>query len=183
MKKVIFILSIVSLILIIVVIATIVVKNDKKAPSTIEPVSTTTPVTSFPDNEDNIPSEPEIIFQNNEGETVNIKDFLQNSSVTPDIYNQGYYYLGNTFMPDVNGVDPHYVITYDSAEEFFNVTLLREPLRQARFEAEEYLRTLLKINNASMCNLKYTLSVPSYVNKDFSGRDYRFSFCEDAIGI
>jgi len=181
MKKIIIILTTI-LILIIGVIGFMLVTQEAPVPTDSEPISTTSPVTTFPASDD-VPKDHEVIFENNEGEIVEVDAFLDHPSVTPDTYNQGYYFLGNTFMPNEEGVQPHYVITYDSAEEFFNIVLLKEPLRQSRFEAEAYLRSVLNMSDASICSLEYTLSVPAYVNREMAGVDYRFSFCDDAVVI
>lgn len=105
------------------------------------------------------------------------RDFLFDQEVTQDPNNPGHFFLGNTFTQEF---EPEYVITYQQQDDFFNIVLLKEPLRDARWEAENYLRAVLNISNPELCALKYTVSAPLYVSKEQSGIDLKFSFCPGA---
>ena len=104
--------------------------------------------------------------------------FLDRVEVTPDPQNPGLYFIGNTFTPDAS-----YVIVYDSAAEFFNITLLKQPLTGSRIDAETYLEAILGVSRNSMCSLHYSVTVPYYVDETYTGKALGFSFCPGAVVI
>jgi hypothetical protein len=114
--------------------------------------------------------------------SLSVRNFLQDADVSADSQNDGYFFLDNTVQTE-SEQNVHYTITYESTEQFFNVVLLKEPLRDSRLQAEEYLKSLLNITDQEMCQLKYTLSTPLYVSEQRSGIDFRFSFCEGAVTL
>lgn len=125
-----------------------------------------------------------ILLPNTEGVSIKVENFISNGLASTDSQNPDLYTLGNTFPADPT-IDPlpPYVITYESKTGYFNVTLLKLPLASAQQEAQDYLKSVLKVNETTLCSLSYMVSVPGYVSEDASSIDYRFSFCPDAIKL
>ena len=125
-----------------------------------------------------------ITFPSEKGNQVVTKNFLTDTTVTPDEQNPGMYFLGDTIaIQPATGKLPPYVVTYDKNSSNFNVTLLEKPFKQSREQAEEYLKTLLETDEESLCKLSYMVTVPGYVDASASGLDYRFSFCSDGLQL
>jgi len=118
------------------------------------------------------------------GGTVQTSNFINDSTTAKDPINPGYYYLGyhvNEGVPDTTATDtPPYVIEYISATQYFNIALLQEPIGSVREEAQQYLIARLGISQDQLCRLNYMVSVPNYVNSQFTGRNLGFSFCTGA---
>lgn len=110
--------------------------------------------------------------------TVNTKNFLADSETKEDRSNTGYYFLGN--QPE----SPHsYVIVYIAETNYFNISLLQEPIRDARTDAEAYLLEHLGISKEQLCTLNYMVSTPDSVNNVFSGTNLGFSFCPNSVKL
>lgn len=136
-------------------------------------VASSTEADTFPNSEvtspSNAPSQQRVT-----------RDFLFDQEVTQDAYNPGHFFLGNTYIQEI---EPAYVITYEQQLDLFNIVLLTEPLKDGRLEAENYLRALLNISNPELCALRYTVSAPLYVSTEMSGIDLKFSFCPGAVPL
>jgi hypothetical protein len=121
------------------------------------------------------------------GTVVIVQNFLQNPNTVADTSNQGYYYLGYHLPmgPDDTTADisAPYVIEYIAAANYFNISLLQEPIGEARQEAEQYLLSNLGISESQACSLKYMVSVPDKVNSFYSGESLGFSFCANAVQL
>lgn len=119
--------------------------------------------------------------------SVQVKNFLQERTVVSDTVNQGYYYLGNHFPVGTEATTsipaPAYVITYIETTQYFNIGLFKEPLKESRLEAEEYLMNQLGISKEQMCLLKYMVSVPGFVSQAHAGESLGFSFCPGAVAL
>jgi predicted small secreted protein len=125
-----------------------------------------------------------ITFKPENGSDIAASNFLTDQTVKEDTQNPGLYQLGNTFENPINThSETHYVVIYDKATGVFNITLLEKPFAQSRLEMQTYLKDLLQITEAEMCQLSYTVAVPGYVDQNASGQDYRFSFCSDAVQL
>ncbi len=111
-------------------------------------------------------------------------DFIHDPTTVKDSNNAGYYYLGyhtkQSTSDQTATTTPPYLITYISATNYFNISLLQEPIGPVREEAEQYLMARLGITQEQMCQLDYMVSVPDRVNTQFSGRNLGFSFCPGA---
>lgn len=126
-------------------------------------------------------SGPTVSLPNTQGSNTLVDNFLATPSVIKDEYNSDIYFLGNTFTTNLSSSDlPPYIITYEIDTGFFNIALLQEPFTISRQRAESYLKNLLQLDDAEMCELLYSVSVPGYVDDSASGIDYRFSFCPDS---
>lgn len=120
------------------------------------------------------------------GKIIQVKDFRSNPTFHKDPTNEGYYYLGYHYgdaSDPTATANPPYVVEYVSSTQYFNVTLLQEPIADTRKEVEQYIEEYLGISEAEMCQLEYTVSVPNSVNQIYAGQDLRFSFCEGAVQL
>lgn len=112
---------------------------------------------------------------------VSVRNFLRDPDVAKDTVNLGFYYLGTA---DLAKLDSQvFSIQYVAQTGHFTVSLLREPLGSVRKQAEEALIARLGLSKEQLCDLRYTVAVPGYVNAEASGIDYRFSFCADAVSL
>lgn len=116
------------------------------------------------------------------GKTILVKDFTKDSAFVKDPVNPGYFYLGyhyNEGVPDPTASNnPPYVIEYIASAQYFTISLLQEPIKQTRIDAEKYLMKQLNIPQSQMCLLKYMVAVPARVNSTYAGTDLRFDFCD-----
>lgn len=114
-------------------------------------------------------------------------DFVAHVTTVPDPLTKGYYYLGYHVyegVPDTTvTTDPPYIITYMSGTQFFNVSLLQEPLGTVRQMAEQYLLARLGVSPKELCRIKYTVGVPWRVSQVYASRNLGFSFCPGATQL
>ena len=119
-----------------------------------------------------------------EGVAIQTKDFVKDSATVKDPINSGYYYLGYHVYQGVSNPtiteNPPYDIEYINATQYFNISLLKEPIGKVREEMQQYLITHLGISQDQMCQLNYMVSVPSRINAMYTGENLGFSFCSDA---
>jgi hypothetical protein len=133
------------------------------------------------------PSQSKTTVTTSSGDVIQTNNFLA-SPATGAYPSPGYYYLGyHTPIPDVTDTTatshPPYVIEYIASTQYFNISLLQEPIGEARKQAEQYLMAMLGISQAQMCQLQYMVSVPWTVNAEYSGENLGFSFCADAVTL
>lgn len=114
-------------------------------------------------------------------------NFIADPTTTHDPINKNYYYLGYHVyegVPDPTVTEnPPYVIEFLNTTDFFNITLLTEPLGEVRSSMEQFLLARLGISQAEACALKYRVGVPSYVNEQYAGINLGFSFCRGATEL
>lgn len=139
--------------------------------TTYTDLSSTSETITLPENQ--------LILSSTAGGNFPVNNFLDNASTIPDTYNPGAYFLGYS----VDMADAPYVIQYIEATDQFTITLLKEPLAEVRYQAETFLQSALGIDEAQMCNLKYTLTVPWSVSEYVSGYSLGFSFCPGAAAL
>jgi hypothetical protein len=156
------------------------------------PVTTPTPVSTFPTvGTGGTPNNPavggSIELATNDGKTVTASDFLHNGAVGKDPNNPTLSYLvGSIGYCLGDGTCPAgeagkgFVITYDSKDQLFNISIEQEPMGANRIAAETVLLRRLGVSKETMCRLKYYLSVPEYVNERYAGPNLGFSFCPGA---
>ena len=102
--------------------------------------------------------------------------------MNPGYYYLGYHYANGTSDPTASN-DPPYLIEYISTTQYFNISLLHEPLGQIRQQAEQYLMAHTGLTQNQMCQIKYMVSVPSSVNQVYAGTNLGFSFCPGAVQL
>lgn len=132
-----------------------------------------------------IPNDATIKISSAKGEILEVNNFLALPSTVSDPMNSGHYYLSG--YDSINGSleenKSDFNIMYIDSTKYFNVVLMREPLRDARLHAEQYLMKQLDISEAQACSLRYTVSTPNSVSMQYSGADLRFSFCSGNIPL
>ncbi len=124
------------------------------------------------------------------GSAIATKDFLHDGVTQEDPQNPGTYYLaGAAGYCLKNGTCPggatstEYHVVYNATDQAFYISLLKEPLGQARTDAEQFMETALGVPPAELCQLKYFLSTTSYVNPQYAGQNLLFSFCPNATTL
>lgn len=70
-----------------------------------------------------------------------------------------------------------YSITYAEFDNSYAIALYTFPLSSARLAAESELRSILQINDASICQLRITVAVPMGISETYGGQDLGLSFC------
>ncbi len=182
------IIGIAAGVLLIGILVFIVFSNNATAPNP-EPGNGGDPETTFPigtgTSSTGTDDEKRIALTTQSGEIIRVRNFLEAPATVPDTSNLGYYFLGNTFSttPESGVSSPAYVISYIAETQYFNITLLTEPLARARISAEGYLMTYLGISAEEMCKLSYMVSTPHYVNEYYTGSSLGFSFCSGSIPL
>lgn len=160
-------------------------------PPVTTPGTTSFPTsTSTPGNATNVPTtNPDtgtagLRVATANGATMIVRDFTKDRDVYNDPQNQGQQYLGYHFSEDPadpSATDnPPYVIDYFTQGGYFNIVLYQEPLGSVRQQAQQDLMQRVGLNQAQMCNLKYSISAPYYVNQAYAGVNLLFSFCPGA---
>lgn len=114
------------------------------------------------------------------GKTVVVPNFTQAQDTKVDSQNPGFYLVGQG--PSAIR-DASFDITYIAATDFFNISLMQMPIRDARLRAEKYLMGTLGLDADAMCQLRYSVATPAFVDESYTGTDLRFSFCADAVAL
>lgn len=158
-------------------------------PSTSSP----TPIQTTNDPFGFEPPEPAVVatqntytLQGKGSATIKTKDFLRNPVTRLDPLNSGSYTLGPSLSGDYDftaSTSPAFVIDYAANTNFFNVTLLREPLSTARKQAEDFLIQTLNISRTQLCELRATVAVPASVNPEYAGNNLGFMYCKGSIAL
>lgn len=124
------------------------------------------------------------------GGAVVTKDFIHNGTTTEDPQSRGNYYLAGAIgyclkdgtCPSGAPSDEYHVV-YAARDQAFYIALLKEPLGEARLDAEQFLLQTLGVPRAELCSLKYFLSTTSDVNSLYAGENLLFSFCPGAVRL
>lgn len=124
-----------------------------------------------------------IDLQLNSGSVI-VRNFLNDTSVISDPINPGHFYLGNYVDPKIDSfATVSYVIEYIAKTQYFNIMLLAEPIAESRLAAEAHLVQQLDVDENTICEIKYMVSVPNRVNSILSGKNLGFSFCEGSVPL
>ncbi|MDE1919618.1 MAG: hypothetical protein KGH56_02855 [Patescibacteria group bacterium] len=125
-----------------------------------------------------------------DGSAVVVNDFIHNNMTIPDAANAGRYLLAGNLgycLSDQRQCQAapaeNFNVYYNSAIQSFAIALTKEPIGQARAVMEQFLLSTLGITQQQLCSLNYLVSVPSYVNPQFSGKNLGFSFCPGATPL
>lgn len=65
----------------------------------------------------------------------------------------------------------------------FLITLLAEPIKKARIDAENAFIKDLNISQNQACALKVSVGVPNAVNSNYSGQELGMDFCPNAVAL
>jgi hypothetical protein len=115
-------------------------------------------------------------------EEVSVRNFLRDSDVRMDEANPGFYYLGTDSISEL-GTGEAFTIQYIAQTGYFTISLLKRPFASVRLQAEDTLVARLGITRAQLCDLRYTVAIPGFIDEAASGIDYRFSHCPDAVPL
>ncbi len=128
------------------------------------------------------PAGQRVSILNRDGATVSVKAFLPgaNATSTRSVDATGPSPVIPLYWPEQKGL---FSIVYNSNNIFFGITLLEEPIGEARLQAEAYLVRLLDIPQADACRLNYAVSVSASLNPIYAGKNLGFSFCPGALRL
>lgn len=110
-----------------------------------------------------------------DGSTVSVPAFIDNSQ--PEWASNEYGYAVS------ESKDPSYGILYYPNDSGFLISLLTEPLGEARRAAEQELRSKLQLTNAQLCKLKAQVFTSNGVSEVYAGQDLGLSFCPGAVQL
>lgn len=111
----------------------------------------------------------QIVIKGNKGE-VRLKNF----------YDQVKEQVGDTM---VLAETKDFNIVYFKRDETFSVTLLSQPVTNARDLAENEFLKALGIDIGQACQLRVIERIPYSVDANLSGKDYGLSFCPNAVSF
>lgn len=115
-----------------------------------------------------------------DGSTLVVRDFTKDVSVQKDPYVPGQYDLVGGVSPDAS---TPYQVFYDTQDDYFGITIFKEPLGQNRLLAEQKLQAALGISQDAMCKLSYVIAPGPGVNDLYAGKNLGFSFCPGATQL
>ena len=76
--------------------------------------------------------------------------------------------------------DRFHVLYYEPAGRLV-VSLLREPLGEARLAAEAYVQNTLELSASEMCTMNARVLTNTYVSSFYANQELGFSFCPSAV--
>lgn len=159
-------------------------QQSQTSPSTTQTQPVGLPVAGDATQTQNPSQETLMSVATNNGGAIQTTNFMADPATVKDPINPGYYYLGyhqNEGVADPTATaNPPYIIMYLSTSQYFNISLLQEPIGDTRAAVEQYLMQHLGITQSQMCELKYLVTVPDDVNSHYSGENLEFSFCPGA---
>jgi len=129
---------------------------------------------------DTNPNSKTIQIMDKNGEAVVIPDIVSAHEPT-DLPNGKFYSL---YGPEYSTEGFTFSVQYSASDSQFLVSLIREPIGAARHDGENYLRNLLGLTNAQLCNLNVEVSVTPDVSEVYSQyQNLGLSFCTDAVPL
>ncbi len=180
------------LVIVVGILLFIKIQNANQSSSSIRPSSASSfPISNTTNSSDQTTSKPETISVALEnGNTVMANDFIHNGVTKEDPQNTGNYYLAGSIgycLSDGScpsgATSTEYHIVYFSQDQSFIISLISEPIGQARIDAEEFLLKTLGLNQQQLCKLKYNVLTTSSVNSEYAGENLGFSFCPGAVAL
>ena len=121
-----------------------------------------------------------------DGSVIQTNNFLADPTTVQYPLDPDFYYFNSSAAggtPSATTPAEPFSIGYIRSTQYFNVTLLQEPIGPVRTEMEQYLMGKLGLTQSQMCQLNYSVGVPNYVNTQFSGMNLGFSFCPGATKL
>ncbi len=125
---------------------------------------------------------PTMTVEDPRGGSIIVRDFTKDPAVLQDKNNPGHSYIAG----DANSslATTPFSIFYVGRDQSFTISLLQEPLRSNRLQAEQLLEEKLGISEASMCRLRYVVATPYQVSAVYGGiNNLGFSFCPGATAL
>ncbi len=111
------------------------------------------------------------------GGQVLVKDFLVGKTPEQSKAVGTYYHLREI------ATNTPFQVIFTERDSFFQVALTASPLGIVRKDAEAFLLNELGIDEPTACTLKYSVNTTYDQSELYSGRNLKFSFCPDAVGL
>lgn len=124
-------------------------------------------------------TERKIILRTLTGQAITAPD-PTSGKPSNDIGAYTYYYLTSNQQAQKSNAEFDIVYGTDSS---ISITLLKEPLGEARLAAELALRKFFPLSNTQLCDLDITVAVPVDVNERYPGANLGLSFCPGAVTL
>lgn len=86
-----------------------------------------------------------------------------------------------TTLENLNPVS--FGVIFNETNGSFAIGLEKEPIAQARLEAEVYMQIALGLSADDMCSLNIFVGVPYSINKFYSGQNLGLSFCPGSVSL
>jgi hypothetical protein len=106
------------------------------------------------------------------GGVAHVPDFTKDNQPAIAGPDTGYQVAGNA--------EATYHILYFPEDSYFLVSLFAEPLRLTREDAEEELRTKLKLTEPQLCALNIQVFTDFETSEFYAGKELGLSFCQGA---
>lgn len=120
-----------------------------------------------------------VVIETSGGQTISVPDFIRDRQ--PFIVaSKAFYFI--TDNQQTKGDAAEFDIVYGT-DSSISIGLFKEPLGAVRFAAETELKSLLRLDNATLCTLKVSVAVPNSVNSFYSGKNLGLSFCPGATKL
>ncbi|MBA3789496.1 hypothetical protein H0X32_03880 [Patescibacteria group bacterium] len=135
------------------------------------------------------PSTAQMPVGTQSGNTIQVKDFIHNGETISDVENTGSYLLAGSLgycLPNIKctaATSTNFNIGFDSKAQAFTIALLKEPIGNARHEAEQFLISRLGIPAEELCSLNYYVGTTYFVNESYDSGNLGFSFCPGATKL
>ncbi len=104
-------------------------------------------------------------------------------TVKNDVIEVDNVYRSSLQKLSANGVafenNEDFYIAYYPEDNGFLVVIQNSDFQKSREKAEKKLMEDLGINQEQICQIKVSITVPYDVNKEYSGKEYGISFCEN----
>lgn len=113
------------------------------------------------------------------GTMIPVKNF-KNEAIRPDVYGEDTLLVAESVGGD--GQVFHQIFYY-VPDGSITISLLSEPLSNARANAEAEIRSLLGLSDDDICTLDIRVTVPLSVNEALSGRNLGLGFCPFAADL
>lgn len=79
--------------------------------------------------------------------------------------------------------DTLYDLTYFSQENIFGIDIKQQPVKENALLAEQGLLELLQVSKEQLCTYAVSIKVINSVDEDYSGYEFKPSFCADGKKI
>jgi hypothetical protein len=114
-----------------------------------------------------IASESRLSLVTTAGDTLSVPDFTKGKEPIA-FAGESYYFL---YGPEYSSEGFAYSVQYHTTDSSFLIELLAEPLGESRDKAKEYLRELLKVPAASLCDIRVRVVVSAAMNQQFAASE------------
>lgn len=114
------------------------------------------------------------------GGTLQIPNILKGHE--PIVASNGRYY--DLYGPEYSTEGFTFSVQYSESDSEFLISLINEPIGEARRDAEKYLRNTLMLTDAQLCELVTAVTVTPDVNESYSTyANLGLSFCPGSVKL